>query len=162
MEKILKIENKKEEEFLRNKAKDFDFSAHSRREVADLVARMRKAMEEANGIGLAANQIGLDFRLFVAKWDDKFYAVFNPSIKGPSKEKEIIEEGCLSIPGKYGEVKRPAGVTLVGQSATGKKIKIKAWDMLARIFQHEVDHLNGKLYVDRMSRRDRIKRLDEN
>lgn len=161
MEKILKIENKREEKFLRKKTGDFDFSKYSRQEVADLVTRMRKTMEEANGIGLAANQVGLDFRMFVAKWDDKFYAVFNPSIENPSREKEIIEEGCLSVPGQYGEVKRPAGITLVGQGATGKKLKIKAWDMLARIFQHEVDHLNGKLYIDRMSRRARLKQLNE-
>lgn len=146
---------------MRKKTKDFDFSNYSRQEVADLVARMRATMEEANGIGLAANQIGLDFKMFVAKWDDKFYAVFNPSLENPSKEKEVIEEGCLSIPGQYGEVKRPAGVTLVGQSATGKKLKVKAWDMLARIFQHEVDHLNGKLYTDRMGRRARLRQLSE-
>lgn len=157
MSKILNIDDKEAEKFLRTKTKEFDFSKYSRQEVANLVSQMKEIMEEANGIGLAANQIGLDFSVFVAKWDDKFYAVFNPSIEKPSKEKETIEEGCLSIPGKYGEVKRPAGVTLVGQSATGKRVKIKAWDMLARIFQHEVDHLNGKLYLDRMSRLAKLK-----
>jgi peptide deformylase len=122
---------------------------------------MRVTMEEASGIGLAANQIGLDARVFVAKWDDKFYAVFNPRVEKPSHEKETIEEGCLSIPGKYGEVERPASVTLVGQSVTGKRLRIRARDMLARILQHEVDHLDGKLYPDRMSRRAKLKDVNQ-
>ena len=152
MKEILKLENKEQAKFLRKKTQQFDFGRYSPEEVRSLVARMRKIMEEANGIGLAANQIGLSERMFVAQWDDKFYAIFNPKLSKPSKEKEEIEEGCLSIPGKFGVVKRPASVLLTGQSSTGKSVKIKAWDMLARIFQHEVDHLDGKLYVDRMSR----------
>ena len=152
MNEILKLENKSQATFLRKKTQKFDFGRYSKEEVSSLVSRMRKIMEEANGIGLAANQIGLSERVFVAKWDDKFYAVFNPKLSKPSREKEEIEEGCLSIPGKYGTVKRPASIFLAGENSSGKKIKIKAWDMLARIFQHEVDHLDGKLYVDRMSK----------
>jgi len=152
MKEILKLENKEQAKFLRKKTQQFDLGRYSPEEVRSLVARMRKIMEEANGIGLAANQVGLSERVFVAQWDDKFYAIFNPKLSKPSKEKEEIEEGCLSIPGKFGMVKRPASVLLTGQSSTGKNVKIKAWDMLARIFQHEVDHLDGKLYVDRMSR----------
>src|SRR3989344_8592750 len=157
MNEILKLENKSQATFLRKKAQEFDFGRYSKEEVSNLVLRMRKIMEEANGIGLAANQIGLSERVFVAKWDEKFYAVFNPKLSKLSREKEEIEEGCLSIPGKYATVKRPASVLLVGENSSGKKIKIKAWDMLARIFQHEVDHLNGKLYVDRMSKFKRLK-----
>ena len=152
MEEILKLENKEQAKFLRKKTQKFDFGRYAPEEVRSLVSRMRRTMEKANGIGLAANQIGLNERVFVAKWDDKFYAVFNPELSNPSKEKEEIEEGCLSIPEKYGVVKRPAAVILTGENSSGKKIKIKAWDMLARIFQHEVDHLDGKLYVDRMSK----------
>lgn len=159
MEKILKLENKEEGKFLRQKTQAFDFSKSSKEEIRALIARMRKAMEEAQGIGLAANQIGINERVFVAQWDDRFYAVFNPKLSNLSNEKEEVEEGCLSIPGKYGVVKRPISVTLVGQNASGKKVRIKAWDMLARIFQHEVDHLDGKLYVDRMGRFKRAKLL---
>src|SRR3989344_5058323 len=157
MEKVLKLENKDQAKFLRKKTQKFDFSKYSQEDIKKLIARMRKTMEEAEGIGLAANQIGLEESIFVAEWDGKFYAVFNPKISNPSREKEEMEEGCLSIPGKYGTVKRPASVLLIGENSSGKKIKIKAWDMLARIFQHEVDHLNGKLYVDRMSKFKRLK-----
>src|SRR3989338_3641598 len=161
MEKILKLENKEDEKFLRKKAQKFDFGRYSPEEVRALVSRMRKIMEGTDGIGLAGNQIGLSERVFVARWDDKFYAVFNPKLSRPSREKEGIEEGCLSIPGKYGVVKRPATILLIGQNASGKEIKIKAWDMLARIFQHEVDHLDGKLYIDRMSRFQELKSREE-
>ncbi len=157
MKGILKLENKEQAKFLRKKTQKFDFAKYSREEISDLVLRMRKTMEEANGIGLAANQVGLSERFFVAKWDDKFYAVFNPKLSKRSKEKEEIEEGCLSIPGKYGTVKRPAAVLLAGHNSSGKKVKIKASDMLARIFQHEVDHLDGRLYIDRMSRWEKLK-----
>lgn len=157
MEEILKLDNKDQAKFLHKKAQKFDFSKYSQEDIKKLVARMRKIMEGAEGIGLAANQIGIGESVFVAEWDGKFYAVFNPKISNPSKEKEEIEEGCLSIPGKYGTVKRPASILLVGENSSGKTIKIKAWDMLARIFQHEVDHLNGKLYVDRMSKFKRLK-----
>src|SRR3989344_6506732 len=119
MKEILKLENKEQAKFLRKKTQQFDFGRYSPEEVRSLVARMRKIMEEANGIGLAANQIGLSERMFVAKWDDKFYAVFNPKLSNPSREKEEIEEGCLSIPGKYGVVKRPATILLIGQNASG-------------------------------------------
>jgi len=157
MEKVLKLENKDQAKFLRKKTQKFDFNKYSQEDIKKLIARMRKTMEEAEGIGLAANQIGLGESVFVAEWDGKFYAVFNPKISNPSREKEEMEEGCLSIPGKYGTVKRPASVLLIGENSSGKKVKIKAWDMLARIFQHEVDHLNGKLYVDRMSKFKRLK-----
>lgn len=152
MEKILNLANKEEEKILRNETREFDFDAHAKEEVDELIAKMRKVMDKANGIGLAANQIGLDIKVFVAQWEGKFYAVFNPVIDKVSEEEVIYEEGCLSIPGKYGEVARPEKITLKGQNKRGKKIKIKAWGWLARIFQHEVDHLNGKLYVDRMDK----------
>ena len=161
MEKILKLENKEGAKFLRKKMQKFDFGRYAPEEVRALVSRMRKTMEEANGIGLAANQIGLSERVFVARWDDRFYAIFNPKLSKPSREKEEIEEGCLSIPGKYTVLKRSASVVLTGENSSGKKIKIKAWDMLARIFQHEVDHLDGKLYVDRMSRFQKLQSIEQ-
>ena len=150
MNKILIADNVEEDKFLRQKTKEFDFDKYSKKEIDNLIKKMRRMMNDANGIGLAANQIGLDVRVFVAQWDGKFYAFFNPRIEDASKETEILEQGCLSLPGRLGEVERPEKITLVAQNKQGKKVKVKAWGMLSHIFQHEVDHLEGKLYIDRM------------
>jgi peptide deformylase len=151
---ILVIDNKKEGKFLRKKTVDFDFKKFSKKEVSQLIALMRRVMEQANGIGLSANQIGLEFRVFVAEVPDregtkKFYAVFNPKIEKVSEEKIDYEEGCLSIPGKWGDVERPEKIVLSGFDKNGKAVKVKAWGLLARVFQHEMDHLNGKLFIDK-------------
>jgi hypothetical protein len=79
-------------------------------------------------------------------------AVFNPEITKVSKETDVLEEGCLSIPGIYDEVKRPDRVVIQGYDKNGKKLKIKAWGLLARVFQHEVDHLDGKFFLDRVKK----------
>lgn len=147
--KILTINDKKEEKFLRKKAVEFNFTEYSKKEIQELIRQMRNVMKEANGIGLSANQIGRDISFFVAQVDGKFYAIFNPQIIKISKEEIEIEEGCLSVPDVFGLVLRPEKVTLEGFDKNAKKIKIKAWGVLARVFQHEVDHLNGKLFIDR-------------
>jgi len=163
--KIITVENKRDEKFLRQKTANFDFEKHGRKEIAELIKQMRETMKIAEGVGLSANQIGLDLRVFVAQlpqtqmntdkntdghgYSDKFYAIFNPEIIKVSNEKTTMEEGCLSVPGYSGLVERPEKITLIGQDKNGKKIKIKAWGLLARIFQHEVDHLNGVLFIDK-------------
>ncbi len=151
---ILVIGEKREEKILRKKAEPFDFSKFSKKEVNDVIVRMRRVMREANGIGLSANQIGLPYAVFVAEvpgaqGENKFYSVFNPRLEKTAGEPVIFEEGCLSIPGKWGNVTRPEQVTVSGFDKTGKPTKIKAWGLLARVFQHEIDHLNGKLFIDR-------------
>lgn len=153
MNKIWKTENKQEEKFLRTKTVEFDFKKFSKKEIDALVKQMREIMKEANGVGLSANQIGLPYRVFVAQVPDaqghvKFYAIFNPKIDKAWDEVETVEEGCLSVPETYGPVERVHRLILSGFDKNGKKIKIKAWGLLARVFQHEVDHLNGKLFVD--------------
>lgn len=177
MFKIFTVNNKKEAKFLRKKTADFDFSRFTKKEIIELVKKMREIMTEAVGIGLSANQLGLNLRLFVAQISDeplkrdknnkiilpppekmKFYAIFNPEIKKFSKEKIVMEEGCLSVPGIYGDVERSEKITLVGYDKSGKKIKIKAWGLLARVFQHEVDHLNGILFIDRTKN---IKKIED-
>lgn len=150
--KIITINEKSEEKFLRQTTKRFDFSQHSREEIRNLIKEMRVLMEKSDGIGLASNQVGLDYQMFVAQVDGKFYAVFNPEITKTSKETDVLEEGCLSIPGIYDEVRRPDRVVLQGYDKNGKKLKIKAWGLLARVFQHEVDHLNGKFFLDRVKK----------
>ena len=154
MDEIWKVGDKKEEKFLRKKVADFDFSKFTKKEVSDLVVHMRAAMRKANGIGLSANQIGLDLNVFVAEVPDaeggmKFYAMFNPKFEKVSTEEVIFEEGCLSVPGTWGDVTRAERVTLVAQDKFGRPVKIKAWGLLARVFQHEMDHLSGKLFIDK-------------
>lgn len=148
------IENKNHAKLLRGTMTPFDFSKFSKKEIEELVRYMRKVMYAANGIGLAANQIGKNFRMFVAGVSDKdgnekFYAVFNPVIEKVGSEKTELEEGCLSVPGVFGPVDRPSYVVLSGQDKNQKPIKIKAWGLLAKVFQHEVDHLNGTLFIDK-------------
>jgi peptide deformylase len=115
---------------------------------------MKKAMHEAQGIGLSANQIGLNLKVFVAevpnsKGELKFYAVFNPKIDKTDNEKDSSEEGCLSIPGKYGIVPRYKKILITGFDKNGRNLKIKGWGLIAKVFQHEIDHLNGLLFIDR-------------
>ena len=151
---ILTIDQKIEEKFLRKKTADFDFAKFTKKDIAELVARMRRIMRTANGIGLSANQIGLDLKMFVAEVPDegggtKFYAVFNPKIEKINEDTVLFEEGCLSIPGKWGDTPRAERITVTGFDRNQKAVKIKAWGLLARVFQHEIDHLNGKLFIDR-------------
>jgi len=146
---IYTINNKEQEKFLRRKASDFDFSKYNKKEIREIIKNMRAEMTTAIGLGLSANQIGLDMRLFVAKAGGKQYAVFNPVITKFSKETILMEEGCLSVPEIFGTVERPEKITLEGYDTSGKKIKIKAWGLLARVFQHETDHLNGILFIDK-------------
>ena len=149
------ITDEKERKVLRRTAVDFDFKKFTKKEITELIARMRRIMRAANGIGLSANQIGLPHNMFVAEVPDvdkggtKFYAIFNPKIEKRSKETAILEEGCLSIPGVWGYVPRAEQVTLSGFDRNGKPVKIKAWGLLAHVFQHETDHLQGKVFTDR-------------
>ncbi len=163
MFEIWTIADKKQEKFLRNKTEKFVFSekgatvagkTFTRSQLNNLLTEMRKAMKKANGIGLSANQIGLPYRLFMAEvqgaqGERKFYAVFNPEMEKTSSEKNTTEEGCLSVPDAYGEVSRATQVILKGLDKNGKPLKIKSWGLLARVFQHEVDHLDGVLFIDK-------------
>lgn len=150
--KIWVIGDKKEEKFLRRKTADFNFKKFNKTEIRELIKAMRQSMQEADGIGLSANQIGLDLKVFVAKVGNKFYSIFNPEIIQLSKEQIPMEEGCLSVPGVFGTVDRPEKITIKGLDINGKQIKIKSWGLLARVFQHEIDHLNGKLFIDKAKR----------
>ena len=154
MDTIYYSDNKKEEKFLRTKTAAFDFAKSTKQEIRELVRRMRSAMRKANGVGLSANQLGLPYRVFVAQVPDaqgrqKFYAIFNPKLANFSKETETLEEGCLSVPGVFGPTERSYQVTLSGFDQNGKRVKIKAWGLLARVFQHEMGHLNGELFIDK-------------
>ena len=156
--KIWTVENKNNQKLLRKRLADFDFSKYSKKEINELIKFMRKMMAENGGVGLAANQIGFNFRVFVAQLPEKkgeergyvgkFYAVFNPEIISLSEEKINDREGCLSIPGFYGEIERSKKMEIGGFDKNQRPVKIKAGGFLARIFQHEIDHLNGTLFTD--------------
>lgn len=146
---ILTNNNSSDEKFLRKKTAFFDFSKINKSDLRKLLQEMRRAMKKAQGIGLSANQIGVNSRFFVAEVNNKFYAIFNPEIEKESQEKTELEEGCLSVPGTYGMVARNQKITIGGFDVNNKKIKIRAWGLLAQVFQHEIDHLNGKLFIDR-------------
>jgi len=125
---------------------------------------MMETMYAAPGVGLAANQVGIGLRFFVYDDGDGHHGfVANPEISAP-KDEETIDEGCLSIPGPFYPTERALRVRLRGSDVRGESIDIRAEGLLARIFQHESDHVNGKLYIDRLSeegRRDVMRQLRE-
>lgn len=131
---------------LRQKSKPVE---HLTKEVRDLIRQMKTTMEENKGVGLAAPQVNVSLRLIVCEVNNKFYAFINPEIIKYSKETSIMEEGCLSLPSIYGEVERPEKIILKAINPEGKKIKLKAFGLLARVIQHEIDHLDGILFIDK-------------
>lgn len=123
-------------------------------EIKMLVSNMRVKMVEAKGVGLAANQVGEDLQVFVidaalAQENGVPDAYINPEITEYSEDTAEMEEGCLSIPGYWIQVKRAKKIRLKALDEDGKKIKIKARGFLARVLQHEYDHLQGVLIKDR-------------
>jgi peptide deformylase len=128
-------------------------------EVQAVVQRMFVLMHELKGVGLAAPQVGLPWRLFVANPTgnpEDNLAFLNPLLSNPARETAPHEEGCLSIPGVNGDITRPVSITLDAIDPNGNPIHLEATDLLARIIQHETDHLNGILILDRMTPMDRM------
>ena len=127
------------------------------KEDIQLSKRMIKIMKKAPGVGLAANQIGVLKQIVVVNIQDKekaiekTYALFNPVIKNYSKKKVIIEEGCLSLPQLFADIERPESVILCYTNEKNKIVEEKKDGQEARIIQHEIDHLSGKLFVDYLS-----------
>lgn len=117
----------------------------------DLLDNMAETMYQAPGIGLAAPQVGVLKRIIVVDVDDSgLIELINPEIVEASEEKNIIEEACLSVPGQRGDVIRASRITVKGLGRNGAEIIIKAQEMLARTLQHEIDHLDGVLFLDRV------------
>jgi peptide deformylase len=123
--------------------------------LARLTEDMLATMRENDGVGLAANQVGRLRRVLVASVEDEDYVIVNPVLSDRSETTERGQEGCLSIPGINVEVDRPTAVTVTGQDASGEPLRIEAQEMLARVLQHEVDHLDGVLILDRTDRQSR-------
>jgi peptide deformylase len=119
-------------------------------ELRDLVERMKRLMHDAHGLGLAANQVGVIRRLFVfTPSKDVVAAVVNPEVVERSEESDVAEEGCLSIQGVLVPVERPSRITLAGRDENGEDVRFELDDIYARAAQHEVDHLDGVLIIDR-------------
>lgn len=117
-----------------------------------LLDAMYETLENADGIGLAAPQVGVDKRFFIVSLPDGTKKEFiNPEITGYSVETNPYEEGCLSVPGVYHEVVRPSKVVIKAQDPDGVGFTLKASGLMARVIQHEYDHLDGVLFVDRLS-----------
>ncbi|MCS7254268.1 MAG: peptide deformylase [Armatimonadota bacterium] len=117
--------------------------------IGELIDQMFASMEAANGVGLAANQIGVPKRICVARHAGQTYVLINPEVMWESDETEEGVEGCLSIPNVQAVVLRPIRLRVMAYDRDGNRFEIDAEGMLARILQHELDHLDGKLIIDR-------------
>jgi peptide deformylase len=125
-----------------------------------LIDDMIETMRQANGMGLAATQVGVPLRVAVLQIpDEEPMAIINPEIVKRDGEQEVTE-GCLSIPGYFGELKRSASVTVKGRDRQGKMIRIKATGLMAEALEHEIDHLNGILYIDHLDSQDKLHKVE--
>jgi peptide deformylase len=141
---------------LRQKAKrvtQFDKQLHK------LIDDMIETMRAAPGVGLAGPQVGVPLRLAVIEVDDKVTVIANPEIVKRSGE-EDLDEGCLSVPGYWGRVRRAEKVVVKAKNRDGKDVRVSADGLFAQALQHEIDHLDGMLYIDRMESLDQLQRTE--
>ncbi|OGO02524.1 MAG: peptide deformylase [Chloroflexi bacterium RBG_13_54_8] len=124
-----------------------------------LVADMIETMVAAPGVGLAAPQVGVSWRVAVIGMpDEESMVLINPAVVRRTGER-LVEEGCLSLPSYRGEIKRSVSVTVKARNLRGKEFRIKAEGLLAQALEHEIDHLNGVLYVDHLESPDALYRI---
>ena len=125
-----------------------------------LIDDMVETMHHSDGVGLAAPQIGVPLRVIVVQMpDEEPIAIINPAIVKRSGEREV-SEACLSVPGYGGEIKRSVSVTVKGRDRQGKALRIKADGLLAQALEHEIDHLNGTLFIDHIESQDKLHRIE--
>lgn len=145
---------------LRNRANEVPTSLFKTGELYAILAKMSASLRAThNGVAIAAPQIGIPYRIFVVSgfviaerernFDDPDVAFINPKILRLSRERETMEEGCLSVPGFYGQIIRASKAKIRAYTPEGKKFERGGSGLLAQIFQHEVDHLNGVLFIDK-------------
>jgi len=158
MAKILKIITK-ENPILRKKSLFIDKKKISSTELQDLCLNMSETMDNKNGVGLAAPQIGKNIRLIVINTKDGHLHLFNPEIIKTSWKKELGDEGCLSVPDIFGKVKRFTNINCQFFDKKGKIQKLKANGLMARVIQHEIDHLDGILFIDKAKDIQEIKEM---
>ncbi len=142
---------------LRQKAKrvrNIDASVHK------LIKDMLETMHDAPGVGLAAPQVGVPLRVIVIGIpEQEDFALINPEVVKTRGER-VVSEGCLSIPGYVGQLKRAESVTVKGRDPNGKEVRIKAEELLAQALEHEIDHVNGILYTDRLESENDLKKIE--
>jgi len=126
-------------------------------EILKLIEEMKKKMIESEGVGLAANQVGIGKKIIIVQTEKDPEAFINPKILKKSRETEISEEGCLSLPGVRLDIKRAKEVLIEALDIDGKFLQIEAKNLPARIFQHEIDHIEGRLIIDRISFFEKLK-----
>ena len=142
---------------LRQKAKrvrSVDGSIHR------LIGDMIETMHAAPGVGLAAPQVGVPLRVIVIGLpEQEDIALVNPQIVRRKGER-VVNEGCLSVPGYIGQLKRAESVTVKGRDRNGREVRIKAEELLAQALEHEIDHINGILYIDRLESKDDLRKIE--
>jgi peptide deformylase len=145
------------EPILRQKSKrvkNIDGSVHR------LIGDMIETMHSASGVGLAAPQVGVPWRVIVIGMPgEEEIALINPEIVRRTGER-VVTEGCLSVPGYFGEIKRAQRVTVKGKDLSGREVRIKAEELLAQALEHEIDHLNGVLYIDHLESTDKLHKVE--
>ena len=128
--------------------------------VNKLIGDMIDTLHEAAGVGLAAPQVGVPLRVIVIRLpEQEAFALINPQIVRRKGER-VVNEGCLSVPGYVGEIKRSEAVTVKGRDPEGKEIRMKAEELLAQALEHEIDHINGILYIDHLESPDKLRKLE--
>jgi peptide deformylase len=120
------------------------------KEIKQLVADMEETMKSAPGVGLAAPQVGEQLRVIIADVGEGLNVLINPKIIKKSGTQTFVE-GCLSLPGIEAPIERASNVTVKAMNLKGKQVQVEACGLLATVFQHEIDHLDGKLFVDRVA-----------
>ena len=154
---ILPICSFPDDSVLRQKAKRVSSIDSS---IQRLINDMVETMQEADGVGLAAPQVGVSLRVVVLQMPgEEPMAIINPEIVKRGGEQEVTE-GCLSIPDHFGQIKRSAWVIDKGQDGTGKAIRIRAIGLMAEALEHEIDHLNGILYIDHIESQDELHEVE--
>ena len=129
--------------------------------IQKLIDDMVETMQQAKGVGLAAPQVGISQRVIVLQMPgEEPMAIINPEIVKRSGEREV-SEACLSVPGYAGKIKRSISVTVKGLNRQGKPIRIKATDLMAQALEHELDHLNGTLYIDHIGSQDNLFKVEQ-
>ena len=128
--------------------------------IQKLIGDMIETMRSAGGVGLAAPQIGIPLRVIVIGMpEEEAIAIINPEIVRRKGER-VVNEGCLSVPGYVGEIKRALSVTVKGRDQNGKEIRIKAEELLAEVLEHEIDHLKGALYIDHLESVEKLRKIE--
>ena len=154
---VLPIRHLHEDSVLRQKAKKV---SHIDGSVQRLIDNMIETMHQASGVGLDAPQVGVPLRVIVLQMpEEEPIVLINPEIIKRTGEQDVTE-GCLSVPGYYGKIKRSASVTVKGKNRNGKAIRIRAEGLMAETLEHEIDHLDGMLYIDHVESLERLHNIE--